>query len=312
MHDWLATLADKSTKTQKNAQADAQHTIDALGAVKLKDLTARDVQGMLQELAKTLSTRAVQLARAALVRAIDHAQFNDLVMRNVASLTTVPKGQEGRPSKALSLDQAKALLAAAAGTRLNAYVVLSLLAGVRAEEARALTWADVDLVAGVVYVVRSVRVGGDTKTKKSRRGLKLPMLVVAALASHKTQQDAARARAGAAWKETGAVFASRVGTPLDAGNVRRQFKDITEKAGLGRDWTLLELRHSFVSLMSDHGVQLEDIADLVGHSGTRTTETVYRHQLQPVLRAGAGIMDSIFAARAPDPVDQAEQELAET
>lgn len=205
MHDWLATLADKSTKTQKNAQADAQHTIDALGAVKLKDLTARDVQGMLQELAKTLSTRAVQLARAALVRAIDHAQFNDLVMRNVASLTTVPKGQEGRPSKALSLDQAKALLAAAAGTRLNAYVVLSLLAGVRAEEARALTWADVDLVAGVVYVVRSVRVGGDTKTKKSRRGLKLPMLVVAALASHKTQQDAARARAGAAWKETGAV-----------------------------------------------------------------------------------------------------------
>jgi site-specific recombinase XerD len=91
------------------------------------------------------------------------------------------------------------------------------------------------------------------------------------------------------------VFTSRVGTPLDAGNVRRQFKDITERAGLGRGWTPRELRHSFVSLMSDHGVTLEQIADLVGHSGTRTTETVYRHQLKPVLWAGAGIMDSIFA-----------------
>ena len=237
MQDWLATLSDLSAKTQKNAKADAQHTIDKLGAVKLKDLTARDVQAMLRELASTLSTRAVQLARAALVRAIDHAQFNDLVMRNVASLTTVPKGQVGRPSKALNLDQAKAVLAAAQGTGLNAYVVLSLLSGVRTEEARKLTWDDVDLDAGTVFVVRSVRVGGDTKTKKSRRGLELPKLVVDALEDHRTQQDAARVRAGTAWKETGAMFASRIGTPMDAGNVRRRFKDITERAGLGRDWT---------------------------------------------------------------------------
>ena len=93
MLDWLATLTDKSAKTQKNAKADAQHAIKALGPVKLKDLTARDVQPMLQELATKLSTRAVQLARAALIRAIDHAQFNDLVMRNVAGLTTIPTGR---------------------------------------------------------------------------------------------------------------------------------------------------------------------------------------------------------------------------
>ena len=86
------------------------------------------------------------------------------------------------------------------------------------------------------------------------------------------------------------MFTSGVGTQLDAANVRRDFKEITTTAGLGRNWTPRELRHSFVSLMSDHGVKLEEIADLVGHSGTRTTEAVYRHQLKPVLRAGAGIM----------------------
>jgi hypothetical protein len=152
MLDWLAALTDKSAKTQKNAKADAQHTINSLGHVKLKDLTARDVQAMLQELAEHLSTRAVQLVRAALIRAIDHAQFNDLVMRNVASLTKIPTGQTGRPSKSFTLQQARAVLASAERTRLNAYIVLSLLSGVRTEEARALMWADVDLDVGVVYV----------------------------------------------------------------------------------------------------------------------------------------------------------------
>ena len=94
------------------------------------------------------------------------------------------------------------------------------------------------------------------------------MLVVALLTAHKVQQEAARVRAGKAWTETGAVFTSRVGTPLDAGNVRRQFKDITERAGVGRDWTPRELRHTFVSLMSDHGVTLEQI----GRSASSATQ----------------------------------------
>jgi integrase len=54
------------------------------------------------------------------------------------------------------------------------------------------------------------------------------------------------------------------------------------------------LRHSFVSLLSSNGVRLEDIADLCGHSGTRVTEQVYRHQLRPMLLGGAVAMDRIF------------------
>jgi integrase len=53
-------------------------------------------------------------------------------------------------------------------------------------------------------------------------------------------------------------------------------------------------RHSFVSLLSNGGVNIEDIADLCGHAGTRVTEAVYRHQLRPVLLNGATAMDRIF------------------
>ncbi|WP_319461368.1 tyrosine-type recombinase/integrase [Micromonospora sp. RTP1Z1] len=64
------------------------------------------------------------------------------------------------------------------------------------------------------------------------------------------------------------------------------------------EWTPRELRHSFVSLLSDSGVSIEQIADLCGHSGTTVTESVYRHQLRPVLLSGAVAMDRIFDAEA--------------
>ena len=62
------------------------------------------------------------------------------VGRNVAALVKAPQGRGGRPSKSFTLEQAKALLAASEHTRLHAYVVLSLLVGIRTEEARALRW----------------------------------------------------------------------------------------------------------------------------------------------------------------------------
>jgi integrase len=94
------------------------------------------------------------------------------------------------------------------------------------------------------------------------------------------------------------VFASVVGTPLDSHNIRRGFRRVVKAAGLiPEQWTPREMRHSFVSLLSDSGVPLEDIARLVGHSGTAVTETVYRKQIRPVIAEGATAMDRIFPMR---------------
>jgi integrase len=124
----------------------------------------------------------------------------------------------------------------------------------------------------------------------------LPERCVVALIQHRDRQDRDRAAAGGtAWQDSGLVFASAVGTPLDAANVRRAFRRVVRDAGLNRgEWTPRELRHSFVSLLSSSGVSLEDIANLCGHSGTTVTEKVYRHQLRPVLVRGAEAMDRIF------------------
>ncbi len=83
------------------------------------------------------------------------------------------------------------------------------------------------------------------------------------------------------------MFCASLGSPVWPIDVRMELKRITEKAGLGRNWTPPELRHTFVSLLSDSGVPIEQIADAVGHSSTRTTEVVNRHQLRPVTRTAA-------------------------
>ena len=268
--------------------------------MRLQDLTAGDVQNALAALASRMSTRTVQISRNVLVRAIRHAERDGLAARNVAALVKPPKGQRaGRPSKSLTLEQATALMDAAKGTRLEAYITLSLLAGLRTEEARALRWDHVVAWIGgqwqpvaeagfdheqlAVFVWRSDRAGNDTKTPTSRRTLALARRSAAALREQKIRQAADRLAAGQLWQDHDLVFASTAGTSLDDHNVRRQFRKITESAGLGSTWVPRELRHTFVSLLSAHGVPLEAIALLAGHNQTATTEMVYRHQIVPVV-----------------------------
>jgi integrase len=172
-----ATIGNYRSLTTKNI-------IPQIGEIKLKALTADRLDTWMDERAGELSTRSLRLIHQILERAIRHAQARDKVRRNVASLITLPEGRPGRPSKAMTLDQAVRLLAVVGPDsefRLSAYVVLSLLTGVRTEEARALHWSEVDLKAGTVAVYRSVRAKGDTKTRRSRRVLQLPKQVVAAL-----------------------------------------------------------------------------------------------------------------------------------
>jgi integrase len=300
LDDWLANgLSGRSDRTRELYRDTVKALRERLGEVKLRELTAGDVQETLDALAGRLSTRSLQITRICLERAIRHAEVRDLVGRNVAALVKAPAGRAGRPSKSLTLKQAQGLLRAAAGSRLYAYVVLSVTTGLRTEELRALRWNEVDLDAGTVAVYRAVRATADTKTPKSRRVLSLPRLAVRALQEHRARQAEDRLLAGPLWQDHGLVFASAIGMPLDRHNVLREFRKITQAAGLGTGWVPREMRHTFVSLLSSNGTALGDIADLVGHRGTATTETVYRKVIVPELRRGAEVMDQLFSWEQP-------------
>ena len=135
---------DEDTITKCTILANT-HIIPVLGARKLRELSADDVDTWLADTAQVLSTRSLREVQSVLKRAITRAQARDKVKRNVVLLCDIPKGRPGRPSKSLTLAQAEALLSAAENTRLHAYIVVSLLTGARTEELRDLRWDHVDL-----------------------------------------------------------------------------------------------------------------------------------------------------------------------
>jgi len=300
--DWLAFGMGKRAEStvRKYRLLCSKHIIALLGARKLRELTAPEVERWLARLAKSLSTDTLHRVHACLDRSVKRAMARDLVRRNVVELAEIPTGRPGRQSKSLTPEQVDGVLIKTAPNRLHNYIVVSLLTGGRTEELRALRWDHVHLDAAPphIEVWRSVRADGDTKTRRSRRTLALPARCVDALKKQRAQQLADRLSAGDRWQENGLVFATSVGTKMLAGNVRRDFRRaLALVPGIDPSmWTPRELRHSFVSVLSDAGVPLEEISQLVGHSGTTVTELVYRHQLKPVIQTGATVMDRLFGA----------------
>lgn len=160
-----------------------EHIYPLLGERKLRDLKAAEVEKWLAGRAQVLSTSSLRSLYGCLNRAVPRAMARHLVRRNVVELVNLPTGRAVRPSKSLTPQDVDDVLTKTAPDRLHHHIVVSLLTGARTEELRALRWEyvhlDGDPGAGLpvpphMEVWRSVRDGGDTKTKRSRRTLAPP------------------------------------------------------------------------------------------------------------------------------------------
>ncbi|MGW5410742.1 hypothetical protein [Actinomadura geliboluensis] len=118
VENWLEYgLVNRDAETRTKCQSlAANHILPSLGARKLRELPADDVDAWLAEKAKHLSTDTLRQLRSILKRSVARAQARDKVKRNVVLLCDVPRGKAGRPSKSLTLDQTAAVLAAATNT----------------------------------------------------------------------------------------------------------------------------------------------------------------------------------------------------
>ncbi len=154
----------------------------------------------------------------------------------------------------LSAVQARAFLAASHSERLYALYVLALATGMRQGELLALHWKDVDLAQGTLQVRSSLRyhvrkgfVFEEPKTKHGRRTIALAPDAVQALIEHKGRQDAQRTALGDAWRDEGLVFASEVGSPIEATNMMRgSFRRIVQRAsspGFGSTICAIQRHH---------------------------------------------------------------------
>lgn len=277
------------------------HIVPRIGHRRLRDLSADDIDKMLRDIAKAgYSKSTLVRVHGEIARILRFAERRGKVMRNVATLVDVPAGPR-KQGRSLTVEQAKSLLDAARGDRLEALYVTGLLMGLRPGELLGLPWTAVDFETERLRVAQSLKrehnklLVGEPKTLRSRRTLDMPALVTRALKEHRERQRNERSDASGQWVETGLVFTTTVGTPIDPSNLRREFDKLTRRAGIGH-WHPHELRHSAASLLSAAGVPIEQISDVLGHEGPRTTAAVYRHLVNPSVSAGKAPMDTLFEA----------------
>ncbi len=242
-------------------------------------------------------------------QACQHALRERRIKTNPAANVLLPAVRPSKPRKSFTIEQAQRLLAEAipADSR-PAMWLTGLMCGLRPGELAGLRWCFVDLDSqspSIDVAERALEVGdryvGQTapKTPRSRRRIGLHPLLVAALSRHREEQ-----RLLGLFDPEGFVFCTRSGTPMTMSNLRRAFRQLCERAGLGSDWTTYELRHSFVSLVSDQLDDLVKVADLAGHVDTRTTEG-YRHSVRPSLPHAIEAWDRLLD-RGSTPATQAD------
>lgn len=229
---------------------------------------------------------------------------------NPAADVLLPAARPSRTRKSFTIDQVRKLLLEAIPTDPRpAQWVTGLMCGLRPGELAGLRRIHVDvdsddphiLVAERTKEVRK-RYAGQAPPKTARKaGIGLHPVVVAALRQHRAELGML-----GLYDREGFVFGTRNGTPQSVGNIRRAFKRLCTRASLdGDEWTTYELRHSFVSLVSDALDDLMKVADLAGHANLRTTEG-YRHAVHVSLPHAVTAWDSLLgrADSRPD-IEQA-------
>lgn len=301
---WLATVVDGrvgSDNTRLNyKQICDVHLKPALGNLRLDKLTPEQVDRFLRTKADGgLGRSHVGRMRSILADALRHAERRGLVAKNAAALSVMPKTTVPAERRSFTPAQARALLAAAEGERLEALIVVGGSVGLRPGELLGLLWSDVDLEASPPTLTVSgsmkrrpkangkgydLERGAVKRSKDGRRTVALPARAITALRAHRARQAAEKLAAGPLWDDHGLVFASAVGTPVDPSHLRRVFARVAGRAELEGAFPYL-LRHTAVSLLLDDGASIEEVADLLGDD-PRTLYRYYRHKVRPVADVG--------------------------
>lgn len=274
------------------------HLGPEIGGITLDKLRVEHVAGLVarKQASQHLSPRSVRYVLLILRIALNKAMRWGLVARNAAMLVDGPR-IEHKDVRVLSPEETRRLLEAAHGDPVEGLVVLAVSTGVRLGEALGLRWSNVDLDRRQLRIDKSLRrvtgqgqVLSETKTRRSRRTIAVPVMTADVLRRQRSQQANQRRAAGKDWCDGDFVFTTSLGHPMDARNVGRMFRRVLRKARLPR-MRFHDLRHSCASLLLAQGVSPRVVMETLGHSRISVTMDTYTHVMPTLLRDAADAMD---------------------
>jgi len=259
----IEILEATAHKRDKNSQKDYLSKLNRLilphfKSFKLGDLKPLDIEKWQATLLKKYSGVTVKKTTGILNMILRKAVANDIIVKNPVEFADNIKivHQKKEP---YSIEEMKSILQNSEGW-LKLFVHLAFTTGMRTGELMALKWEDIDLEQKILYLRRSITKGvvtevqSSTSKKNHHRMIVIADFVIEILKSYK-------AEASCQW-----IFPSKTGMPYNESKaIVRYFKPLLEELGIEYK-TLYATRHTYISIMRNHGVSADWIAEIVGHS----------------------------------------------
>lgn len=324
--DWVDRV--KRPKLRERTHEDysgtiRRHILPTFGSMRIKAMNSLHVEHWHAKL-HAKHPRVAGYAKMILAEALDYAKKKGWVEYNAAREAECAPQPAPAPIAPLTPEQARAFLEVIAGHRLEVLYRLALSLGLRRGEVLGIKWEDVDLDKGTIRIAGTLqRSGGKlkrgkTKTEGSAAVLPLPRSLVIALRQHKERQAEERKKLidAGVWIETGYVFISTVGTPLEPRNIVRQFKGFLVRAGIRviehervvkdhhgkkRKQTVKtsevrfhDLRHSCATLLIAQGEHPRTVMQYLRHTRISTTMDLYGHVYDEAHAAAAERLDAVL------------------
>jgi integrase len=308
---WLENDTSLSLKTKERYyQLAEQQIIPHVGATLLQKLRPSQIDEWHSKLLKAggkhgrpLSARTVGHAHRVLHRAYERALRLEVVLRNPSHVVRPPK-PDAVEVEILSPEQIGQVMNALDGHELYPIVSLALGTGLRRGELCALTWAALDLDAGVARVEQSLEqtsAGGlrfkSPKTRHGRRSVSVPSPVVEVMRVHRRHQLEHRLALGLGrLAATDLVFTMPDGSPLAPDKLSRDWSNFVRSHSLPRVM-FHGLRHSHASALIAAGVDIVTVSRRLGHGSPAITLGIYAHRFGSTDAAAARAFAATLSAK---------------
>jgi len=294
-----------------------KHILPSLSKVELRDLHLDDVEHFYSELLLAgVGTRTVRIVHNILHKSLDKAVRYRLVVANPAHGAELPRYRHSE-MKVFDEAQVTQFLVAAQDSHFLALYQLAITTGMRQGELLGLKWTDLQWHSGTLHVQRQVqdirgqgRFFQEPKTKAGRRTIKLGETTLQVLRIHHERQQLQKAAAGNKWQENDLIFPSKVGSPMDPSNLRLDFTNVLQRAGLYKI-RFHDLRHTAASLMLNHGIPVIVVSGMLGHSKPSITLDIYGHLHNAMQDEAAKLMDDLVTPVKVDLLNKALQVISQ-
>lgn len=272
-------------QTKRSHKEDAHrlrnHLIPRFGPKKLSEISTREVQALIGEIAKSRSPATANRILSLIARMLKLATIWGIIEKNPCYGIVKFREQRAR-ERFLNSDEISRLFQAMEGDGHRygvAAIKFLLLTGLRRNEALRAKWEQVDFGRGLMHLPQ-------TKSGKTRH-IVLSAQALMLLKELPSNGESQWIFPGKGLKDERPVY-----------NINKCLLRLLERAGIER-MRVHDLRHTYASVMAQNGVSLFVIQSALGHSSPMMTMR-YAHLCDSALRDATNVVGNVVSTAIGD------------